>query len=181
MMRLPADEISRRSFLKTAATATGGLVIAMYLPACSKPEEAAKHAGPVKLINANAWLKIGTDGSITVLCDRSEMGQGVYTALPTLLAEDLGVAPSTIKVEFAPPGKLCAESECFGQQLVGASARCRVVRPGDHDKLLQIQNLSEISQSRGDLICGSDNRFAAKFFCRRQFSRRVRALGLFGR
>ena len=40
-----------------------------------------------------------------MLCDRSEMGQGVYTALPTLIAEELGVAPSTIKVEFAPPGK----------------------------------------------------------------------------
>lgn len=93
--------IGRRDFLKTAAVATGGLVIAVYLPACSKPENAAKNAGPVKQIVANAWLKIGTDGSITVLCDRSEMGQGVYTALPTLVAEELGVAPSSVKVEFA--------------------------------------------------------------------------------
>lgn len=59
--------IGRRDFLKTAAAATGGLVIAVYLPACSKPENAAKNAGPVKQITANAWLKIGTDGSITVL------------------------------------------------------------------------------------------------------------------
>ena len=57
-----------------------------------------------KLVEANAWLRIGTDNSITVLCDRSEMGQGVYTALPTLIAEELGVAPETINVEFAPPG-----------------------------------------------------------------------------
>ena len=68
---------SRRGFLKTAAATAGGLVIAVYLPACGKPENAAKNAGPVKQITANAWLKIGTDGSITVLCDRSEMGQGV--------------------------------------------------------------------------------------------------------
>src|SRR5262245_16914419 len=97
-------ELSRRGFLKSAATVTGGLVIAMYLPGCGKPENAAKSAGPAKMIEANAWLRIGTDGSITVLCDRSEMGQGVYTALPTLIAEELGVAPDTIKVEFAPPG-----------------------------------------------------------------------------
>ena len=96
---------SRRYFIKSAATAAGGLVIACYLPGCSKPEEAVRNAGPPKLVKANAFLQIGTDGSITMFCDKSEMGQGVYTALPTLLAEELGVAPDVIKVEFAPPGK----------------------------------------------------------------------------
>jgi isoquinoline 1-oxidoreductase beta subunit len=128
MMRLPHDDkvdgLSRRGFLKTAATATGGLVIAVYLPACSKPEEAAKRAGPAKLVDANAWLKIGTDGSITVLCDRSEMGQGVYTALPTLIAEELGVAPSTVKVEFAPPGKEYVNA-LLGGQVTGGSTSVR--------------------------------------------------------
>ena len=116
--------IGRRDFLKTAAAATGGLVIAVYLPACSKPENAAKNAGPVKQITANAWLKIGTDGSITVLCDRSEMGQGVYTALPTLVAEELGVAPSSIKVEFAPPGKEYINN-LLGGQVTGGSTSVR--------------------------------------------------------
>ena len=128
MMRVPHDDkvdgLSRRSFLKTAATATGGLVIAVYLPACSKPEEAAKNAGPAKLVAANAWLKIGTDGSITMLCDRSEMGQGVYTALPTLIAEELGVAPSTVKVEFAPPGKEYINA-LLGGQVTGGSTSVR--------------------------------------------------------
>jgi isoquinoline 1-oxidoreductase beta subunit len=128
MMRVPHDDpndnVSRRSFLKSAATATGGLVIALYLPACSKPEEKAKAAGPVKQISANAWLRIGTDGSITVLCDRSEMGQGVYTALPTLLAEELGVAPSSIKVEFAPPGKEYINN-LLGGQVTGGSTSVR--------------------------------------------------------
>ena len=128
MMRVPHDDkvdgLSRRSFLKTAATATGGLVIAVYLPACSKPEEAAKNAGPAKQITANAWLRIGTDGSITMLCDRSEMGQGVYTALPTLIAEELGVAPSTVKVEFAPPGKEYVNA-LLGGQVTGGSTSVR--------------------------------------------------------
>jgi isoquinoline 1-oxidoreductase subunit beta len=128
MMRIPHDDtvegLSRRSFLKTAATATGGLVIAVYLPACSKPEEAAKNAGPARQITANAWLRIGTDGSITMLCDRSEMGQGVYTALPTLIAEELGVAPSSVKVEFAPPGKEYVNA-LLGGQVTGGSTSVR--------------------------------------------------------
>jgi isoquinoline 1-oxidoreductase subunit beta len=119
-----ADAITRRGFLKTAAATSGGLVIAMYLPGCSKPDEAARSAGPPKLIPANAWLRIGTDGSIVVLCDRSEMGQGVYTALPTLIAEELSVDPSTIKVEFAPPGPEYVNN-LLGGQVTGGSTSVR--------------------------------------------------------
>ena len=139
---LVEDAVSRRGFLKTATAASGGLVIALYLPGCSKPEDKARAAGPVKIIDANAWLKIGTDGSITVLCDRSEMGQGVYTALPTLIAEELGVDPGVVKVEFAPAGKQYINNLLGGQatggstsvrdaweklRLAGAEARTRLV------------------------------------------------------
>ncbi len=106
------------------ATVAGGLVIACYLPGCSKPEEVAKQSGPPKLIKANAFLQIGTDGSITMFCDKSEMGQGVYTALPTLLAEELGVEPSTIKVEFAPPGNEYV-NKLLGVQATGGSTSVR--------------------------------------------------------
>jgi isoquinoline 1-oxidoreductase beta subunit len=116
--------VTRRDFLKTSAAASGGLVIAIYLPGCSKPDEAARTAGPPKLVSANAWLRIGTDGSIVVLCDRSEMGQGVYTALPTLIAEELGVDPSTIKVEFAPSGKEYVNA-LLGGQVTGGSTSVR--------------------------------------------------------
>jgi isoquinoline 1-oxidoreductase beta subunit len=117
-------DLSRREFLKTTATATGGLVIAMYLPACSRPENAATSAGPPKEVTANAWLRIATDGSITILVDRSEMGQGVYTALPTLICEELGVAPASIKVEFAPPGKEYINA-LLGGQVTGGSTSVR--------------------------------------------------------
>lgn len=124
--RLAAElaAISRRGFLKTAAAASGGLVIACYLPGCSKPDEAARSAGPPKLVKANAWLQIGTDGSITMLCDKSEMGQGVYTALPTLIAEELGVSPATVKVEFAPPGAEYVNT-MLGAQATGGSTSVR--------------------------------------------------------
>lgn len=117
-------DLSRRGFLKSTASAAGGLVVACYLPGCSKPEEVAKHAGPPKMVRANAWLQIGTDGSITMFCDKSEMGQGVYTALPTLLAEELNVAPSAIKVEFAPPGNEYV-NKLLGVQATGGSTSVR--------------------------------------------------------
>lgn len=117
-------DLSRRGFLKSTATAAGGLVIACYLPGCSKPEEAARLAGPPKLIKANAFLQIGTDGSITMFCDKSEMGQGVYTALPTLIAEELGVSPTTVKVEFAPPGDEYV-NKLLGAQATGGSTSVR--------------------------------------------------------
>ncbi|TLZ14947.1 MAG: hypothetical protein E6K30_13755, partial [Gammaproteobacteria bacterium] len=80
--------LDRRAFLKSSACVSGGLIIALQLPGCSKP---GRTSGEPKTVAANAWLRIGTDNTITFLCDRSEMGQGVYTALPTLIAEELGV------------------------------------------------------------------------------------------
>jgi len=118
------EAISRRGFLKTAGAVSGSLVIAMYLPGCGKNEHAARNAGPPKIVEPNAWLRIGTDSSITILCDRSEMGQGVYTALPTLIAEELDVAPETIKVEFAPPGAAYVNS-LLGGQVTGGSTSVR--------------------------------------------------------
>jgi len=117
------SDLSRRGFLKSAAAVSGGLVIALYLPGCGKPENAAT-SGPAKMVEANAWLRIGTDSSVTVLCDRSEMGQGVYTALPTLIAEELGVAPDTIKVEFAPAGAAYVNA-LLGSQVTGGSTSVR--------------------------------------------------------
>ncbi|MFL6549251.1 MAG: molybdopterin cofactor-binding domain-containing protein [Povalibacter sp.] len=119
-----SSSFSRRTFLKSSAMGAGGLVIAMYLPGCGKPENAGKAAGPVKIVEANAWLRIGTDGSVTFLCDRSEMGQGVFTALPTLIAEELGLSPDSIKVEFAPAGAAYVNS-LLGAQVTGGSTSVR--------------------------------------------------------
>ncbi|HEU4484537.1 MAG TPA: molybdopterin cofactor-binding domain-containing protein [Povalibacter sp.] len=115
-------DASRRGFLKSTASVSGGLFIAMYLPGCGKPDNARQ--GPASVVEANAWLRIGTDSSITVLCDRSEMGQGVYTALPTLIAEELGVDPDTVKIEFAPSSAAYVNS-LLGAQVTGGSTSVR--------------------------------------------------------
>jgi isoquinoline 1-oxidoreductase beta subunit len=68
----------------------------------------------------NAWLRIDADDSITILVDRSEMGQGVYTALPMLLAEELEVDLSRISVAAAPVGDAYV-NVLNGGQLTGTS------------------------------------------------------------
>jgi len=99
----------------------GGLVIAIALPGC-KPSH--KSSGAVTTLAPNAWLRIGSDDSITFFCDRAEMGQGVYTALPMLVAEELGVGLERIKVEFAPPGDEYINN-LIGGQITGGSTSIR--------------------------------------------------------
>ncbi|MFO1426104.1 MAG: molybdopterin cofactor-binding domain-containing protein [Steroidobacteraceae bacterium] len=119
----PGAALNRRRFLQYSAAATGGLAIAIALPACSDKPSAAAPATP-RTVAANAWLRIGTDERISFLCDRAEMGQGVYTALPTLLAEELGVPLARIEVEFAPPGKEYV-NDLLGTQITGGSTSVR--------------------------------------------------------
>ncbi len=108
-------DFSRRDFLGAAATLSGGLVIALALPAqASAP---GKAAGGRQL---NAWLKIAPDNTITFIVDRSEMGQGVYTALPMLLAEELSVDLDAVKIVAAPVGDAYI-SPGNGGQITGTS------------------------------------------------------------
>ena len=99
----------------------GGLVIAIALPGCRPSHQAS---GAVTTLAPNAWLRIGSDDSITFFCDKSEMGQGVYTALPMLVAEELGVPLERIKVEFAPPGDEYVNN-LIGGQITGGSTSVR--------------------------------------------------------
>ena len=106
--------VSRRTFV-------GGLVIALSLPACSSKHEGAATNNSLE---TSAWLRIGTDDSITFQCDRAEMGQGVYTSLAMLIAEELGVSLQKIKVEFAPPGDQF-HNNLLGGQITGGSTSVR--------------------------------------------------------
>ncbi|MGD9600026.1 MAG: molybdopterin cofactor-binding domain-containing protein [Steroidobacteraceae bacterium] len=122
MSALPLSAVTRRDVLKAGA-AGAGLVLAIQLAGCSKPGGGAA-SGERQLFTANAWLRIGSDDSITFLCDRSEMGQGVYTALPTLLAEELDVDPSRLTIEFAPVGD-AYKNGAIGAQVTGGSTSVR--------------------------------------------------------
>jgi isoquinoline 1-oxidoreductase beta subunit len=108
--------VSRREFLKAGAAAGAGLTIAFTLPSCAP--------GPSKVVTTplkpNAWVRVSSDGSVTLVVDRSEMGQGVYTALPMLLAEELDVPWSAVRVEQAGAGKEYYNS-IFPSQVTGGS------------------------------------------------------------
>jgi isoquinoline 1-oxidoreductase beta subunit len=106
----------RRVFLQRAAYFGGGLVLATALPAFRGGPRAAQ-VGSSQL---NAWLLIGTDDSISILVDRSEMGQGVYTALPALIAEELEVDLSRIRIAAAPVGDAYVNA-LNGGQVTGTS------------------------------------------------------------
>jgi isoquinoline 1-oxidoreductase subunit beta len=115
MNSVPAA-LNRRDFLSKAAAGGAGLVIALSLPArggASRPGKAAS-------AQLNAWLRIAGDNSITVLVDRSEMGQGVYTALPMLLAEELEVGIAAIRIISAPVGDAYV-NQGNGGQITGTS------------------------------------------------------------
>ena len=116
----PVSDPSRRDFLNATATVGGGLILALTLPGTtgksSSPASAARQSGG----QLNAWLKIARDNSITVIVDRSEMGQGVYTALPMLLAEELNIDVGAIQVEAAPVGDAYI-SPGNGGQITGTS------------------------------------------------------------
>jgi len=93
-------DFGRRVFLQHTAAAGGALVLALALPGGGGSHASEQARGG----QLNAWLRIGADDSITIVVDRSEMGQGVYTALPMLLAEELEVDLSRVKIVAAPVG-----------------------------------------------------------------------------
>ena len=74
------NEVSRRDFLKNAATLSGGLTIALYLPGCSKPEQAIATNAVATEVAANAWLHVTADGSINsadISLVKSKSGTGL--------------------------------------------------------------------------------------------------------
>ena len=103
---------SRRDFIIASTAAGAGLVIGFYLPHAS-------HTGHGAAFAPNAYLKIAPDGKITVMVPRSEMGQGVRTSLPMILAEELEADWDQISIEQV------GASTLYGDQTTGGSASVR--------------------------------------------------------
>src|ERR1044072_4951043 len=113
------DLINRRRFLRVSSVAAGGLVGSLYLDLPAIIGEAAQ--GPTsKVYPPDAFVHVRSDGKILITVNRLEFGQGVQTALPMILADELGADWSQVIAELAPAAEVYKDP-MFGIQMVGGS------------------------------------------------------------
>jgi isoquinoline 1-oxidoreductase subunit beta len=110
---------SRRGFLKSSAAVAGGLVIGFYLPEGTRRAFAQAPQRPP--VPPNAFLRIGKDGSVTVMVKHLEFGQGVTTSLPMIVAEELECDWTKVRYALAPAAPEYAHT-IFGMQMTGGSS-----------------------------------------------------------
>jgi isoquinoline 1-oxidoreductase subunit beta len=113
-----AARMQRREFLKAGAALGGGLLISLYVPEFVPAARAADSA--VKPVALNAFVRIGSDESVTVISNHSEMGQGIYTSLPMLLNEELEADWARVRVESSPVEAVYNHT-VFGLMMTGGS------------------------------------------------------------
>ncbi len=117
--------VSRRQILTAGAATGGGLLLGWHLDAQARVLGAAAKATR-SVFAPNAFIRIGTDGRITLIMCQVEMGQGTYTSMPMLLAEELEVGLDQVRLEHAPPDDKLYANPLFGDQETGASTSVRV-------------------------------------------------------
>ena len=116
-----ASSLDRREFLKKSVAGGAALVIGVYLPGKYEALAGVPAKEPTAI---NAWVQIAADDTTTLLIDKSEMGQGINTALTMILAEELDLDWKTIKTEFAPAAPQYF-NPVFGLQGTGGSTSVR--------------------------------------------------------
>ncbi|WP_239467121.1 xanthine dehydrogenase family protein molybdopterin-binding subunit [Rhodoferax koreense] len=120
----PGASPSRRGFLKVSGAVGGGLMVGWWPLADAADAAAASAARPG--YEANAFITIGADDSVTLTMAKVEMGQGIYTALATLMAEELEVDMNRVVLRAAPPDAK-AYGAPFGDQFTGGSLSIRTM------------------------------------------------------
>ena len=116
-----ANGLSRRRLLQVGAAAGGGLMLSLSLPFPSHRAEAAV----ADEFAPNAFIRIGSDGRIILIMPYVEMGQGTYTSIPMLIAEELDVNLKQVQLEHAPPNEKLYANPLLGVQATGGSDALR--------------------------------------------------------
>jgi isoquinoline 1-oxidoreductase beta subunit len=101
---------SRREFLRVTASSGGGLMLSLSLPFANGD------AGATGSFVPNAFIRIDGDGQVVLTIPYVEMGQGTYTAIPMLIAEELEVGLQQVRVEHAPP-----DEKLYANPLLGGA------------------------------------------------------------
>jgi len=115
--------LNRRAFLKTSAAAGGGLMIGGYLPVAFGPNAGVLDAAGS--FEPNIWLKVNSDDTVRIMLTQLEMGQGVMTSMPMLVAEELDMDWAKIKTEWTPADAKYGNPNFGGQQLTAGSNSVR--------------------------------------------------------
>ena len=118
------SSLSRRTFLKVSAAAGGGLLLSFILPRTISSKETAG-ATTADVFVPNAFIRIGRDGWVTLIMPYVEMGQGTYTSIPMLIAEELEVDLTQVTLEAAPPNERHYANSIFQIQATGGSTSVR--------------------------------------------------------
>jgi isoquinoline 1-oxidoreductase subunit beta len=113
------NKFNRRKFIKTSAAVGGGILLGFYMPAFGKGMRKAGIPETAPLV-PNAFIRIGADNMVTVIVNHSEMGQGAYTSLPMLIADELDADWSKVCFEAAPVNPVY-NHPAFGMQGTGGS------------------------------------------------------------
>jgi isoquinoline 1-oxidoreductase beta subunit len=113
---------SRRTFLQAGAAAGGGLLLSLRFPGLTRGADAAD----ANSFSPNAFIRIDGEGLVTLTMPYVEMGQGTYTSIPMLIAEELEVDLKQVRLEHAPPDqKLYGNPVIGGVQATGGSTAIR--------------------------------------------------------
>jgi isoquinoline 1-oxidoreductase subunit beta len=135
----PPDSASRRRFMQIGAAAGGGLLFGFSLFGCQKHEESRDKPPPEKAVGQaatatsnqapglarDAFIRIDREGLVTLIIHKVEMGQGTFTSMPMLLAEELGADLSKVKLEQAPADNNLYSDPLLGGQVTGGSTSVR--------------------------------------------------------
>ena len=111
--------LSRRGFLATSAAIGGGLVLSLSLPFDGTEAATSEDFAP------NAFIRIGSDGEVVLTMPYVEMGQGTYTSIPMLIAEELDVSLKQVRLDHAPPNEKLYVNPMLGVQATGNSNAMR--------------------------------------------------------
>ena len=139
--------LSRRDFMRLSGTGSGALLLGLSLPGCSTRDSMPEQEGAWQ---PNAWLRLNPDGEVVFTLDRVEMGQGTYTGITTLVAEELDVKPGDISVVFASVDGDYVNPD-YGLQVTGGSTSLstswgRIREAGAAVRAVMVRSAAEVWQ-----------------------------------
>jgi isoquinoline 1-oxidoreductase beta subunit len=114
--------LSRRSLLSAGAAAGGGLLLGFNIPLEPRAGAAGREPG---LFTPNAFIRIDRKGLVTLIMPQIEMGQGIYTSIAMILAEELDVGLDKVALEAAPPNDASYANPLLRSQVTGNSSSVR--------------------------------------------------------